>query len=146
MRCLVGAGLLFSLVALVGCGGGDGLVPVNGTVTVDNKPGDSAAVEFIPKGNTQGNGGTALADANGKYEILTPQGKKGLLPGEYAVRISYRRNPDGSAPDPNAPPIDSKASEWLPPKFSDRDKTELKATVTAEAKAHDFSVQTAKKK
>jgi hypothetical protein len=147
MRIVLAGTLVFAAFGLIGCGGsGDGLVPVTGTVTVDGQPGDGAAVAFVPKDGTPGNGGTALADASGKYEITTPQGKKGLAPGAYKVTVSYRRNPDGSAPDPNTPPIEAKAVEWLPPKFSDRDKTELSATVAADAKSHDFTVQTGKKK
>ena len=147
MRLLPAVMLFCAVFAQAGCGGGaDGLTPVTGTVTVDGKPGDGAAVTFIPKDGTPGNGGTAVADASGKYEIATPQGKKGLPPGAYKVTMSYRRNPDGTAPDPNTPPIESKATEWLPPKFSDRDKTELNATVTGEAKPHDFTVQSVKKR
>jgi hypothetical protein len=146
MRIVIALGLWAAVCGLAGCGGTvDGLIPVTGTVTVDGKPGDGAAVAFVPKDGTPGNGGTAAAGADGKYEIVSPQGKKGLAPGTYKVTVSYRRNPDGSAPDPKAPPIESQAVEWLPAKFSDRDKTELSATV-AEGKTHDFAVQTGKKK
>jgi hypothetical protein len=103
-------------------------------------------VSFIPQGNTSGNGGTGVADKTGKYEIATPQGKKGLPPGQYKVIVSYRRNKDGTAPDPNVPPIESSAIEVLPLKYSDREKTELSATVGNEAKPHDFKLQTGKKK
>jgi hypothetical protein len=82
----------------------------------------------------------------GKYEIMTPQGKKGLPPGQDKVTVSVRRNPDGTPADPNTPPMDSKAVEVLPAKFSDRERTELTATVGSEAKPHDFSVQSAKKR
>jgi hypothetical protein len=118
---------------------------VTGTITVDGSPGAGAMVAFIPQAGTPGNGGTAIADKTGKFEITNPQGKKGLLPGQYKVTVSLRRNPDGSAPDPNVPPIEAQARETLPPKYSDRQKTELTATVTAEVKVHDFTVQTGKK-
>ena len=111
MRIVFALMFVCAALGLAGCGGtGDGLVPVSGTVTVDGKPGEGAAVAFVPKDGTPGNGGSALADASGKYEITTPQGKKGLAPGAYKVTVSYRRNPDGSAPDPNVPPIESKAT------------------------------------
>src|SRR6266545_2694719 len=147
MRLLPAVALFVAAFALAGCGGGgDGLTPVSGTVTVDGSAGDGVAVAFIPQAGTPGNGGTALADKSGKYEILTPQGKKGLPPGQYKVTVSVRRNPDGTPADPSVPPMESKASEVLPPKFSDREKTELNATVGNEAKSHDFSVQSDKKK
>jgi hypothetical protein len=147
MRLVPAVALLSTAFALAGCGGGgDGLVPVTGTITVDSSAGDGAVVAFIPQGNTPGNGGTALADKSGKYEILTPQGKKGLPPGQYKVTVSVRRNPDGTPADLTVPPMESKAVEALPPKFSDRERTELSATVGNEAKSHDFTVQTVKKK
>lgn len=139
--------LLLTVAALAGCGGGAGdLVPATGTVTVDDRPGAGVVVEFVPKPGTPGNGGTAFADDTGRYEIATPQGKKGLAPGAYKVVVSYRRNADGSAPDPNVPPIESSATEWLPKKYSDREATELGATVAAGAPPHDFAVRTGKKK
>lgn len=58
-----------------------------------------------------------------------------LLPaGSYRVAVSYRLMPDGS-PVPEGegdttPPIESPASESLPLKYSDYDKSELKATVS----------------
>ncbi len=148
MRFAFATGLLVALLAAVGCGdkGNDGLTPVSGTITVDGGPGNAAAVTFVPTGSTPGNGGHGSTDATGRYEITTPQGKKGLAPGEYKVTVSYRRNADGSVPDPNVPPIESSARELLASKYSDREKTELTATVTAEAKPHDFSLPTSKKK
>jgi hypothetical protein len=147
MRLVPAVALLVTAFVLAGCGGdSDSLTPVTGTITVDGSAGDGAAVAFIPQGKTAGNGGTALADKSGKYEILTPQGKKGLPPGEYKVTVSVRRNPDGTPADPNVPPMESKASEVLLPKFSDRERTELNATVSNEAKSFDFNVQSIKKK
>jgi hypothetical protein len=147
-RLATAGALLLGLSALAGCGGagGDGLAPVSGTVTIDGKPGDGAAVAFLPDAGTPGNGGTALADSTGHYDIQTPQGKKGLPPGKYKVTVSYRRNKDGSAPDPNVPPIESTATELLPPKYSSAEKTELAATVGPEAKPFDYKLQSAKKK
>ncbi len=146
MRLVTAGTLLLGLLTVVGCGGGHGLTPVTGIVTLDGKPGDGASVAFIPAAGTPGNGGTALADQTGRYEIRTPQGKKGLPPGQYKVTVSYRRNPDGSVPDPNVPPIESKAVEWLPAKYTDATKTELTATVASEAKSFDYTLQTGKKK
>ena len=140
---------LLSIVLLtsVGCGGNsDGLVPTTGTITIDGQPGSNASVAFIPQAGTSGNGGTAATDATGKFEILTPQGKKGLLPGKYKVTVSRRLNDDGTPPDPNTPPIESSAKERLPLKYTDREKTELSATIAVDDKPHKFVLQTAKKK
>ena len=145
-RWLGGAFLLVASMILTGCGGeADGLVPATGTITIDNQPGANAAVAFVPQTGTPGNGGTAIADAAGHYEIVSPQGKKGIAAGNYKVTVSRRLNADGSPPDPNVPEIESSAKETLPIKYRDRDKTELTATVAA-GKSHDFSLNTGKKK
>src|SRR4051812_14389733 len=97
--------LLFgSIGALMmsGCGGSsDGLVSASGTVTLDDQACSRAVVTFIPQEGTPGNGGTGQTDASGKFAIMTPQGKKGLMPGKYKVTVSLRLNDDGTAPDPN---------------------------------------------
>lgn len=143
MRLVILAAALFSLA---GCGGdSDGLVPTKGTVTVDGAPATQTTVAFIPIETTGGNGGTALTDSSGQFEILTPQGKKGLLPGKYKVTISRRLNPDGSLPDVNVPPMESSATESLPARFTERDRTELRATVEP-GKTHEFAVNSLKKK
>ncbi|HJZ59164.1 MAG TPA: carboxypeptidase-like regulatory domain-containing protein [Gemmataceae bacterium] len=149
MRRLFAAALLAGLPVAAGCGGdgGDGLVPVAGNVSVDGQPAGNAVVTFIPQGNTPGNGGTGMTDSTGRYEVTTPQGKKGLPPGQYKVTVSRPLNPDGSPPDPNTPPIESSARETVLPKFSSPEKTELTAAVAAgDNRAFDFAVQSVKKK
>lgn len=149
MRHLFGTGLLAALLAATGCGDKgdtDGLVPVAGTILVDDQPAANAAVAFFPTGDTKGNGGIGATDANGRYEITTPQGKKGLVPGKYKVTVSRRLNADGSLPDPNIPPIESRAIETLPTKYHDKEKTELNVTIAADdKKAFDFDLKVKKK-
>ena len=130
-------------LAAAGCGSTpDDLLPVAGTVTIDGQQASGATVAFVPVGDTKGNGGTGVADAAGRYEITTPQGKKGLLPGKYKVTVSRPLNPDGSPPDPNVPPIESRARETLPVKYTDRDKTELNATLAPDDKrSFDFNLK-----
>ncbi len=146
-KTLGAAGLLLGLT--LGCGGDAAdadAIPVAGAVTVNDQPAANAVVTFRPDGDTKGNGGAGTTDAAGLYEILTPQGKKGLLPGKYKVTVSRRLNPDGSPPDPKEMPIESKARESLPPKYADAAKTELTATVAAgDKKAINFSLKTGKK-
>jgi hypothetical protein len=143
MRRVLGALMLLA----AGCGTGDGLVSVAGTVTVNNQPAGNAAVTFIPLAGTPGNGGTALADSSGRYEIMNAQGQKGLPPGKYKVTISRRLNADGSTPDPNVPPIESQARETLPPHYTDPEKTELTADVSAgDKRSFDFTLTMGKRK
>ena|SRR5688572_20106936 len=64
------------LVSLAGCGGAGappGSVSVSGTVTLDGKPVDSAAVAFI--GNEGARLATASTDSAGKFTIQAAPGK-----------------------------------------------------------------------
>lgn len=128
----------------VGCKGkSEGAV--TGTVTLNDKPLANALVRFIPQGDTQGLGGTARTDANGKYTLDNPRGGKEINPGVYKVVISKSLRPDGSEPDPNKPPIESDARETLPANYSNEVSTTLTATVGADKKSHDFPLTSVKK-
>jgi hypothetical protein len=132
------AGLL--LAAALGCGSRGGSA-VTGKVTLNGTALANAMVTFYPEGPTGGLGGSGRTDAEGKYTLTAGRGGKNILPGEYRVVISRPLNPDGSAPDPNVPPIESQARETLPPNYSHRDSTTLRATVTKEAKPQDFALE-----
>ena len=135
------------LAVLSGCGGGSGeLVATSGTVTLDGQPLANATVIFKPQANTKGNGGSGQTDSSGRYEAMTPQGKKGLYPGTYKVVISRRLHKDGSVPRPDEPPIESQARETLLPRYSDPNRTELSLTLAADhQKPVDFRLKSGKK-
>ncbi len=139
-------------LSLFGCGGSSGgaagdLIPVVGNIKIDDLATGNVLVSYQPTGATKGNGGSGTTDSTGRYEVSTPQGKKGLPVGEYKVTVSLRLNPDGSAPDPNIPPIESQAREMMAPKYSDLRKTELTIKINAgDSRSFDFSLNTTKKK
>lgn len=143
-------GMLWWLAACavfgVGCGGTgpNGERPTAGRVTFDGKPGDGILVTFVPIGQTGGVGGAAVTAADGSFEIVGHDSSAGLRPGEYAITASRRRNPDGSLPDPNVPPIESFAVETLEAAFADRERTPLRAKLPSEAPL-EFAVRPAKK-
>ena len=149
MRRGLWMGLLAGLLGVLGCSGSsgdDGLLPVGGTIKLDGVPTANVSVVFIPQGDTKGHGGSGTTDESGQYQIMTPQGKKGLLPGDYKVAVSRRLNPDGSPPNPNEKPIESKARETLPPKYSDKEKTELSAKLTSDySQTFDFDLKVKRK-
>jgi len=143
MKRFLPAGLLTGLL-LVGCGSpgpGIPLTPVAGTVTLDGNPVAEAKVTFVPQVETKGNGGWALTDSTGKYSLKTPQGAAGVPDGQYKVTVSLRRNPDGTLPKADEPPIESKARETLPPIYSSESKTTLQAAVSAGSKQFDFALK-----
>lgn len=121
-------------VVALGCGKDANLpplVPVTGTVTLNDQPLASATVEFIPIGKTRGSGATGYTDDQGKYELVTRRGDRGTPVGEYRVVVKKMVNPDGTpySAKSGVAPMDSDAREVLPPRFSDDTQTKLKKTV-----------------
>jgi hypothetical protein len=125
-------------VLLAGCNSepqGPPLVPVEGTITFDGKPLGAADLMFVPQADTQGQGGVAQTDKEGKFALLSQDRKhKGAPVGSYRVIINKLVKPDGSdfVPDPNAGPMDTGGfRELLPAAYSDMGQTQLEATVPA---------------
>ena len=139
--------LLAPLLVLVasGCNSGsaDGLVPVTGTVTLDDKPLANAVLTFIPSGETLGQGGVARTDAAGKFEATSFDLKdKGLVQGNYRVVITKPVNPDGTdfvaAPDTDM--MTATYKQLLPPIYSDQTQTKLTAEIPAAGKELEFKL------
>jgi len=129
---------------LFGCGGTAGGVAVTGTVTLDEQPLADAVVTFYPDGETAGLGGAGRTGADGRYTLTAARGGS-LPPGEYTVVISRPLRPDGTAPPPDVPPIESDARETLPATYSSRDASALKRTVSKDTKGYDFRLHTSGK-
>ena len=141
--------LAVGLVALAcGCSKTDpSLVPVTGTVTLNDQPLANATVTFIPKDGTPGFGGVGKTDAAGKY---TQKGSRddapGIPPGEYRVVVSKRLMPDGSElpANDNTPPMNSPAKESLPDTYSSMAASTLSATVQPGVGPLDFALKAKK--
>lgn len=135
--------LTLSILALTGCGGdpkGPELVPVRGVVKWKGSPLAGAKLTFIPMGDTQGNGGSAVTNAEGAYEVTYVRGGEGLPVGQYKVAISKRVMPDGSAPPEDVPEIESPARETLPASISSQEQTRVTRTVAAGGAPVDFTL------
>ena len=124
------------VLLLAGCNNepaGPPLVPVEGAVTLDGKPLGAADLMFVPQGDTQGQGGVAQTDKDGKFALLSQDRKhKGAPVGSYRVIINKLVKPDGTdfVPDPNSGPMDTGGfRELLPAAYSDMGQTQLVATV-----------------
>lgn len=82
---------VFAVITAVGCGGG-GFVPVTGTVTLDGKPLEGAAVNFTPATAGEGQAAQGQTDASGKFTLSTVGGI-GAVPGNYKVGVSKFEGP-----------------------------------------------------
>ncbi len=80
----------FGLLVFVGCGDGSGLIPVNGTVTLDGKPLVDAAVGF--HADAGGVPAVGTTDAEGKFTLSTQKPGDGATPGQNAVTVSKQSN------------------------------------------------------
>jgi hypothetical protein len=130
LRALVA---LAALGLLSGCGG-DGRLGVSGTVTVDGKPLESGVISFQPAAGNQGHSAGTSIQA-GHYEV---EAGKGLLPGEYQVRIQAFRKTGRMVEDPQFGQVE----ETVPMDF--KEGRSLTATVSASEKNKiDFELHTA---
>ena len=122
------------LVGLMGCGDGLRRVPVQGKITAQGTPLDNATIQFIPTGTTKGEGGIGRSDARGNFTLIGSRaGDKGVVPGEYKVRVSRLIAADGSPLPPDARDAENPgAKESVPEPFASVDGTTLKATVPDE--------------
>ena len=132
-------------VVLAGCGRTDSnlpkLMPVGGVVTLDGKPLSCATVTFVPTGSTRVTGAHGYTDKEGKYDLTATHGGKGTPVGEYRVTTEKWVTPDGSDFPVAVVPISLPgARQILPPKYSDRLQTVLRATVRSGDNTIDFAI------
>lgn len=120
-------------------------VKVTGTVTLDGKPLEGAAILFQPTSEKGYQGAAGQTDASGKYELNTDIGKgqsrPGVIPGDYVVSISRLVKPDGSfvPVDSKEPPMMLGARDTIPLKYS-TDKGRIKYTVKPEGGTLDIKL------
>ena len=133
------------LLVIVGCRDPNtlDLVPVRGSVTQNGQPLSGALVEFVPVGEATGSGGSGRTDADGRYQLQTLHGQRGIPTGEYKVVIVKLVMPDGSdfPADSDVAPIDSAARQVLRPQYSELQQTVLKASITGPASDEDFDLE-----
>src|SRR5688572_3766102 len=117
-------------VAWSGCGSsGPQLARVSGTVKMDGAPLKDAFVTFTPEqAGRPSFGGT---DANGYYDLVYTDTKKGALPGQHTVKVSTHQgaNPDAGT---KAQP------ERVPAKYNS--KSELKKKVEPGSNTIDIEI------
>lgn len=141
---VVGLVAAVGLVAgLAGCGSNqDGLVPVEGVVTLDGQPLTVGGLTFHPdpaKGNTTMHQPVGELDASGRY-TLTSGGKPGAPPGWYKVLVFSSEQMQDSLR--GGAPTDPK---WLiHRKYTDAKTTPLSVEVVADAPAGAYDLAVTK--
>lgn len=133
MMCRLGWIALGALIlSLVGCSG-DGLkrVPVRGKITANGTALNSASISFIPTAGTKGEGGFGRSDQDGNFVLTEARSaQKGIIAGDYKVRVSRLVGPDGTPLAPDAKPAETPGSrESLPREYTSPEDTPLIVTV-----------------
>jgi hypothetical protein len=120
---------LVLLAALAGCGDGLTRVSVEGKITAKGKPVDNATIQFIPTGATKGEGGIGRSDSAGNFTLTgSRQGRQGVVPGEYKVRVSRRVGLDGTILPPEAKEVENPSKETVPTQYASAESP-LRVTV-----------------
>jgi hypothetical protein len=119
------------LLVLAGCGDGLKRVAVQGKITAGGRPLDRATVQFIPTGATRGEGGMGRSDELGNFTLIgSRDGARGVVPGEYKVRVSRLVGRDGAPLPEDARQADHPgAKESVPAPYTSPDGTPLRVTV-----------------
>lgn len=97
-----GLGSLFALMAIsvVGCGHGEKIVAVSGTVTHKGQPVSGLVVSFVPDAQTETGVSTGETDENGKYSLTIVKTQRGgAVAGTHKVWVSLPRQPLGGDKD-----------------------------------------------
>ncbi len=136
MKCPIVRLTVVSLLALcmVGCSGGPAgpkTVPVSGTVTLDGSPLAGATVTFSPVSGGKAAAGTT--DQAGKFELITPGGGAGAVPGSYKVTVTKVEGSEAADAPEDAAPIDEgeqvEVRLLVPEKYTKVDTTDLTVEV-----------------
>jgi len=112
-----------------------GRVPATGIVTLDGAPLSNVYVTFRPDDGERGNGGFAVTDERGVFEIYYPDTGKGLIPARYKVTVTA---PPAEAKVDDRPVVaplrmNAKSKQALdyPPIYSSPENTPLRVDVSA---------------
>ena len=123
------------LLLNVGCGGDSNIGQVEGVVSLDGEPLKRAMVCFHP---ADARGSAGFTDDEGHYELRYLRNIKGAVVGEHKVTISTKiaREDDDASSEFGG----KGRAETMPPKYLDRNKTELSATVVSGRNTVDFDL------
>lgn len=124
--------MLLAGLCACGCGNGEKLKYIEGTVTLDGKSAEAVSVSFLPVDRSQGLGAGGYTDVQGRFRLssLVGKGGDGTRPGKYKVifvklaperemtekeKELVRTNPEKA---PMIPMVDVLPSKYNSPKTS----------------------------
>ena len=152
LRPMLPLALLGLLAAPIGCAPSPvkpfnppALVPVQGTITVDGEPLETATVTFLPT-DEEGTLTVGETDAEGFY-ALQYLGGDGTATGSYKVSVGYKVSTAGKplglgVQSSLVPPDDViGAQERLPANYSDLGRTVLSAEVPPQGGTFNFDLE-----
>lgn len=136
------------MVLAAGCDSGPRTARVTGVITIDGEPVPNASIAFYPE---NGRASVGTTDANGKYELVYTNNRKGALLGEHVVTISteivnvtdYAADDSYEGENPDADPGAEESApqsrdEFLPARYRERESSELTAVVNGGENVIDF--------
>jgi hypothetical protein len=121
-NCVIVITIIF--FSLSGCSPSNplGRLKIEGEITLDGKP-INGNIEFEPIGNQQEKIQSGGLIINGKYSIPAP---KGLVPGEYLVRIIATEEVAGTRKtDPNNNEETAEYKDFIPPDYGSETKQKI---------------------
>lgn len=133
-RPLASAALASAILVAVGCGQTG---EVTGLVVLDGVPLTTGVITFTPAGS--GPSAYGAIGPDGRYELRTGA-STGLATGKYAVTVAANAAAPDRAGGETWPGTERTLPLITPRKYADRDKTPLRATVTAGHQRLDFDL------
>lgn len=115
-------GTFLLMIAVAGCGSGDDIASVEGTLKLDGEPLSNATIVFVP---ADGRPAGATTDENGRYVLNYSEGRQGAPVGKNKVRVYTQRDASESPSGEQLPPV----PERIPMKYNAQ--TILEYTVEA---------------
>ena len=135
---------VLALVSLAGCGASNPpTFPVSGTVTLDGKPVEGAAVLFIPFDGT-GQPASAMSDASGNYALTTFTANDGAMAGNYKIKVTKFDTPDGGMSPYGAPAEEPVSSGPAKKMTEEEERAKMEAGYTADQATPQGKAQVAK--
>lgn len=134
---LPAAAIYCVVAAAIGCGRPTVGATATGRVTIDGKAAPAGLrIDFQPLGKN-GSPSMGMTDANGRYDLMFTSSVRGVMPGEYVIRLApfFARGPDGI---PKA--TDTLAGVHIPDSYG-RNSTHLR-TVKPGHNTIDITIET----